>query len=1016
MIEPDENRDPLEVVAAEFAERLRRGESPSIADYAARHPELASDIEELFPTIAVMERLKLHQEEQSAPRASLGGVKLERLGDFRIVGEIGRGGMGIVYEAFQESLNRHVAVKVLPRQSLLDPKQLQRFRREAQTAARLHHTNIVPVFGVGEHEGFHYIVMQLIRGVGLDGVLNRLRSIEAGGADAAGEAAADSTRGNEATRLARAMLTGQFDSDAASPNSAGVKNKTGNEATDVFTRTGAAPAEGPSIAADAVVDCRKDTFKTDSEDRLKTYPTAVRGGPRQLRAAYWRSVAQIGRQVAEALQYAHAHHTLHRDIKPANLLLDAQGVVWITDFGLAKAMEHDNVTQADGLVGTLGYMAPELFSGQGDAKSDIYSLGLTLYELLTLRPAYTDRDRGSLIAKIARDEPVRPRKFDPGIPRDLETIVLKAIAREPSRRYQTAGELAGDLECFIEDRPIHARRVSAAERLWRWARRNRALAGLAASVSVLLVLTAIVTGVSYVRTTQANVEEARQRKKAEDTSALALEALDNIFQQFAPDRAAPASPRLIVGSAGTEVSVPVQPVLSKEAAALLEHMLAFYDRLAAQEGGDARLRRKVAEANRRVGDIRQRLGNYQESEVAYLRAIELFRRFADNSVADPDLPVEIARIRNELGNVYWAMNQRQAGQESFTAALATLAAAPSSAPQYRYELARTYYYLGRRPGGQSAPPPPGPVGNGGFPLARRSVPPGPERHGVRSLQAERNGVEPGSRPPPPGVDLEKNENNLQQAVRILEKLAAEYPAVPDYRYLLARCYREIPPLRLFLGLQPAPDTANRALEIMQTLAEEFPDVADYRYDLSETYAMQAFSPAAADRTVQRTRELLEKAIVISEELVAEHPNVPDYAASLVHIHVGLSDALRENDAAGAEASLRKALDLQAALVRRFPHISAYKFWLAVIHRSRAGFLQQRKQLSEARSALQESIALLKGAMRDDPKALHTRDVLAQDYMNLAALLRRMGDEPAAAEADRQARELLPSDNAKAEIR
>ena len=183
MIEPDENRDPLEVVAAEFAERFRRGESPSIAEYAGRYPDLAADIEELFPTIAVMERLKVHQEAQTAPRASLGGVRLERLGDFRIVGEIGRGGMGIVYEAFQESLGRQVAVKVLPKQSLLDPKQLQRFRREAQTAARLHHTNIVPVFGVGEHEGFHYIVMQRIRGVGLDAVLRRLQSIDAAGAD-----------------------------------------------------------------------------------------------------------------------------------------------------------------------------------------------------------------------------------------------------------------------------------------------------------------------------------------------------------------------------------------------------------------------------------------------------------------------------------------------------------------------------------------------------------------------------------------------------------------------------------------------------------------------------------------------------------------------------------------------------------------------------------------------------------------------------------------------------------------
>ena len=379
-------------------------------------------------------------------------------------------------------------------------------------------------------------------------------------------------------------------------------------------------------------------------------------------------------------------------------------------------------------------------------------------------------------------------------------------------RYQTAGELARDLECFLEDRPIQARRASAAERLWRWARRNRALAGLAASVSVSLLLTAVVIGVSYVRTTRANVEEARQRKKAEDTSALALEALDNIFQQFAPDRTAPASPRLIVGDAGKEISVPVQPVLSKEAAALLEHMLAFYDRLAAQEGGDARLRRKVAEANRRVGDIRQRLGNYQESEAAYLRAIELYRRLADNAAADAELAVEIARIRNELGNVYWATNQREAGQESYAAALATLEAAPASTPQYRYELARTYYYLGRRPGGQAAPPPPGPGRGGGPPgppdlvFGRGGTPRGA---GDAGHEAERRGTR--FLPPPPGVDLEKNENNLQQAVQILEKLAAEYPAVPDYRHLLAQCYREIPPLRFFRGLPPAPEAASQAL-------------------------------------------------------------------------------------------------------------------------------------------------------------------------------------------------------------
>ncbi len=201
---------------------------------------------------------------------------------------------------------------------------------------------------------------------------------------------------------------------------------------------------------------------------------------------------------------------------------------------------------------------------------------------------------------------------------------------------------------------------------------------------------------------------------------------------------------------------------------------------------------------------------------------------------------------------------------------------------------------------------------------------------------------------------------------------------------------------------------------MQKLVEEYPDVPDYRYDLGETYAMLAFSPDATDKlAAQRPRELLrEGAYVISEELVAEHPNIPDYAASQMHIRLALTDALRESDVAGAESSLRKALDIQAALMRRFPHTSTNKFWLAVIRHSLAGFLQQRGQLSEARSALQECITLLKGAMRDDPKAMYIRDVLAQNFMNLADLLRRIGDEPAAAEADRQARELMRSDNAR----
>jgi serine/threonine protein kinase len=204
------------------------------------------------------------------------------------------------------------------------------------------------------------------------------------------------------------------------------------------------------------------------------------------RGHYFRSVARIGHQVAEALAYAHDRGVVHRDIKPSNLLLDAAGVVWVTDFGLAKT-DEEGLTRTGDILGTIRYMAPERFRGACDARADIYALGLTLYELALLRPAFESPDRLKLIEQVRHQEPTRPRSIDPRIPRDLETIVLKAIDKDPQRRYSTAAALGEDLQRFVEDRPIRARRVSAAERLLRWGRRNKLVACLLASLLVTLV-------------------------------------------------------------------------------------------------------------------------------------------------------------------------------------------------------------------------------------------------------------------------------------------------------------------------------------------------------------------------------------------------------------------------------------------------------------------------------------------------------------------------------------------------
>jgi WD40 repeat protein/serine/threonine protein kinase len=461
----DENL--VESLAAEFAARRRRGECPSIAEYVDRHPELADEIRAFFPALALVEELKPGSDEVTgsfAGAASFGsGMPPERLGDFRILREIGRGGMGVVYQAEQESLGRCVALKVLGTPTLLDPQKLRRFHREARAAANLHHTNIVPVFGVGEEQGLHYYVMQFIPGLSLDEVLHELKRRRARD-DGARLDGAPKSRGPElsATDVAQSLWSGRIPSVVA-----------------------AAPAEDAPPAATASARPMAPTRDTSSSATLPGEPdlSAVTGSARR----YFQSVARLGVQIAAALEYAHQQGTLHRDIKPSNLLLDAHGTVWITDFGLAKATDDNDLTHTGDVVGTVRYMAPERFRGRCDARSDIYALGLTLYELLAFRPAFPASDRHDLIRQISQEEPPRLRRLDPSVPRDLETIVHKALEKEPAHRYASARQMADDLQRFIDDRPIAARRSSLAERLRRWCRRNPVIAMLTAAVGLSLL-------------------------------------------------------------------------------------------------------------------------------------------------------------------------------------------------------------------------------------------------------------------------------------------------------------------------------------------------------------------------------------------------------------------------------------------------------------------------------------------------------------------------------------------------
>jgi serine/threonine protein kinase/WD40 repeat protein len=423
--------DPRVIAAVEeYLAALEAGCVPDRTRFLAAHPPA------IAAAVAVcLDGLELVQSAGQELQSARPPVVPPPLGDFRPIREVGRGGMGIVYEAEQVSLRRRVALKVLSLAAGLDARQLQRFRTEAQAAAGLHHAHIAPVYAVGCENGVHYYAMQFIAGPSLADVIASLR-----------QRAGLPPAGHDARRRTAARRAG-------TPGTAATRDgASGDDQTAVYqTAAAQPPPRGQAVQV-----------------------LAGRTAGRE----FWHAAASLGVEAAEALDHAHRQGVIHRDVKPANLLLDDQGHLSVVDFGLARLQNDCGLTMTGDLVGTLRYMSPEqALAGRAvvDHRTDVYSLGATLYELLTLEPAVPGEDRQEVVRRVTEDEAPAPRLLDPTIPADLETIVQKAMAKETAERYATAQDLADDLRRFVEDRPITARRPGLAQRARRWARRHRPL-------------------------------------------------------------------------------------------------------------------------------------------------------------------------------------------------------------------------------------------------------------------------------------------------------------------------------------------------------------------------------------------------------------------------------------------------------------------------------------------------------------------------------------------------------------
>lgn len=997
----DEDRDPLEMLAADFMERRRNGEYPSITEYVSKHPDLATEIREVFPAIAAMERLKVHCDQSSGTRTTLEGVRLERLGDFRILAEIGRGGMGIVYEAYQESLGRHVAVKVLPRQALLDSRQLQGFQREAKTAARLHHTNIVPLFGVGEQDGYHYIVMQLIRGVGLDAVLTKLRQMRRDDApnDSVTSSSADLrlSFSQDAFPLARALIAGDFWNNnefGVGPNSTehleAVEPSAGHASRPPDTNVASSePVSHVELSADTAHHSKGLAAAITQANEVPTAATSASWsqGVRDtfltaatftkspgLGMAYWRSVAAIGRQVADALQYAHVNRTLHRDIKPANLLLDSQGVVWITDFGLAKAMDEDQGGQTGTIAGTLRYMAPEQFAGGFDSRSDLYGLGLTLYELLTLYPAYADANRTNLIRKITQEEPVRPRIINPAIPADLETIVLKSIARDPAERYASAAALADDLERFLDDRPILARRTSALERLWRWARRNRAIAALGTLAALLLITTAVLASAGYVDRSRALQLESQlrntaevQRQRAEANLELAAQAFEDVFKRVA---GLPLVTTLEDANEELDQTPMRPPVVGERDAEILRGLLAFYDQFAEKNQGNLAWQSESARAFRRAGEIQLRLSNYEEAERACRRALALYQRLALEKPGQPDFIAGMAATYNALGSCAWETGHRDRTFAESANACRVLLQHPEAladSPACRIELARAY-----------------------------------NRYAVSSLLRRSKRLPD---PTDPAQTMDPRDC-LHRSIDIMEALLKETPGNVDYRLTRAQSYRHLWGLE---QRQRRPNEAQAALDtsirLLEELVGEFPNEPECRFTLVEAYLLPYRFPRSTPReeAIQET----ERAIEMASELTRRFPQVPKHHTLLAQaLGVAARVQAENGDHAQSDDYLQRAIALQRTAIAQNPSETRYQFELVGLLDTRLRLLSHQIEPPALQSAASELIDLLENGaenVRKFPPFLMTR---ATAYAHLATALRAQGKSEEAQSASRKAGELM----------
>jgi serine/threonine protein kinase/tetratricopeptide (TPR) repeat protein len=867
----------LELIYAEFVVRGRLGQQPSEEEWYNRFPQWRADLRQLFQ----VHRLAGAEQEDSgtvidppdtSPRARSGLPPGSRIGNYELLAEIGRGGMGVVYRARQLGLNRTVALKMILAGDLAGQDEVRRFLREAEAIAQLQHPHIVQIYEVGEHQGRPYLALEYVAG------------------------------GSLAQMLAAGPL----------------------------------PAR---LAADLV------------------------------------------QTLAQAIQHAHQRGVVHRDLKPANILLTTEAQrhredndqekelknsssLWlcasvvhplpkITDFGLAKRLNvPGDSTRTGAIVGTPSYMAPEQAAGRArevGPAADVYALGMILYELLTGRPAFVAATALETLEQVRNQEPVPPTQLQPRVPRDLETITLKCLEKDAARRYPSARALAEDVERFQAGEPIRARPVGPAERLWRWCRRRPAVAGLLATLALVLVVGLASVTFLWRRAEHLREEAIAKQAEAETNLGQANENFD--LARRAVDQCF---------TLASETPLLRKPGMQRVRELLLRPALIYYQEFVRKRRDDPAVQEELGRNYLRLASISELLGKDADALAAAQEAAAIWEALARADPGNRAYPANLASAYNTAGERQVITGKRAEALESYQRARALLEPLLERDPgvaEYQYELARAYHNMGY-------------------------------------LQYERR-------------DLAAALSSYERAQFLWQPLAQRHPGIARYRHGLVRLYLNLGSLHRARGVPSAAlEAFGQAREQLDQLTRTDPAADRYQVELAGAYYQFAyFHHLAGDVTAALPP--YEQARGILEQLVRENPDVIDYQSKLAGACTNLGTLYQA--VGDGEASLRsyvRAGDLLDKLMQSHPTVSQYQTALASTSHNLGVLQHSRGGPAAARRSFAKAMALDEKLIQSSPGVPRYQDDLADTCLHLAAVEREAGKPAEALQLCERARAML----------